>query len=119
MQSDDADLEHWLREWSRWMKWNIGELPDGYPTCGCGFEGTPSNYAVSESDGEDYWRGHVVPAILGAVDAAIDSLEPDQKRAIWWKHGLTRVEPPNAPSAYTAAFRAVRVYVIQRVAIAA
>ena len=118
MTDVDADLAHWLSLWASWMRWNTGELPAGAPCVASGFEHTPSNYAVSESDGQDYWEGHIVPATIGALDAAIDSLEPSQRRAIWWRYGLTRIEPDDAPRAFCEAWECLRILVLKRVAIA-
>jgi hypothetical protein len=109
---------YWLDRWASWMRWNAGEYPQ-VPSCAAGFSGAASNYAVAETDSADYWDGHVVPMIIGVVDAAIDDLPPDHKRAIWWKYGITRIEPPGAVIVFEEAFQRVRVYVLDRVAIAA
>lgn len=114
-----ADLDFWLSRWAAWMRFNAGELPPGAPCVAAGFQSCPSNYAVSESDSADYWEQHAVPTVLAALDAAIDSLEPPQRRAIWWRYGLTRIEPGNAPRAFTDACGKLRVLVVKRVAIAA
>ncbi len=118
MTDADADLAYWLSKWASWMRWNASELPQGAPCIASGFEHTPSNYAVSESDSQDYWECHQVPAVIAALDAAIDSLQADQRRAIWWVYGLTRVEPPRSSNAFSEAFSALRVLVLRRVAIA-
>jgi hypothetical protein len=117
--SADADLEYWLSRWASWMRWNAGERPDGYPTAAAGFENSVSNFAVAEDDAETYWDTHMVPTVVRAIDAAIDSLEPDQKRAVWWKYGLTRIDPPRVAERYEEAFGQVRIFVLRRIAIAA
>lgn len=117
--TEDSDLAYWLGRWAAWMRWTAGELAQGAPSTASGFQGCTSNYAVSETDSADYWEDHQVPAIVSALDAAIDSLEPTQKRSIWWAYGLTRVEPENAAAAYLDAFGRLRVLVLRRVAIAA
>lgn len=114
----DADLDFWLAKWASWMRWNGGELPQGAPSVAAGFDQTPSNYAVAESDAEDYWAAVMVPCVISALDAAIDSLEPPQRRAIWWRYALTRIEPDDAPRAFMDACGKLRVLVLRRVAIA-
>jgi hypothetical protein len=99
------------------MRWNIGEMP-AMPSCAQGFGAVVSNYAVAEDDGDAYWEGHIVPSVIGAIDAAIDSLEGPQRRAIWWRYGLTRIEPENAPEQFSQAIVIVRGLVLKRVAIA-
>jgi len=112
------DLDFWLREWARWMRWNLEE--GGYPPTASGFGGAVSNFAVSEDDGNDYYETRVQPAIIQAIDAAIDSLPLAYRRAIWHHYGLCRAETQlNGCTPFPAAFSAVRVLVLARVAIAA
>lgn len=117
--TDDALLAHWLARWAAWMRWTAGEYPCGAPSIASGFQSAQSNYAVSADDPSDYWDGHVVPGILSAIDAAVDSLSEHERKAVWWKHGLTRQEPPNACSTYAIAYVHVRRLIAQRTSIAA
>lgn len=118
MNTDDADLEYWLDRWASWMRWNLGELPDAYPRIASGFQNARTNYMVAEDDAESYWECHTCPAIVRAIDAAIDSLGEREKRAVWWRYGLTRVEPTAAPVVFDQAMDRVKVLVLRRVAIA-
>lgn len=117
--TDDALLAHWLARWAAWMKWTHGEYAPGHPPVASGFQNACSNYAVAEDDGDAYWDGHVCPAIIHAIDAAVDSLSAPERQAVWWKHGLTRQEPPNAVSAYAIAYVRMRRLIEARTAIAA
>lgn len=115
MTTDD-DLHFWLSEWARWMRWSQEE--GGYPPTASGFDGAVSNYAVAEDDGEAYWTTRVCPKMVAAIDAAIDSLPLDYRRAIWHRYGLCRKIDPEPSAGFPEAFSAVRVLVLARVAIA-
>ncbi len=120
--TDDADLAYWLSRWASWMRWNMGELPSGAPSTAAGFQCSASNYAVSETDSNDYWDGCVVPAVVAAVDSAIDSLAPQYRVAVWVKFGLRKKPAPipeNVAELYSEAFDQLRALVLRRVAIAA
>lgn len=118
MTDDDANLEHWLQGWAKWMRWKAGVGPQGYARCASGFRDTRTNYMVAEDDSEAYWDRHAVPTIIRAIDSAIDSLDDHHRRVIWWKYGLTTQEPTAAPAVFTLAFCRVKKLVLQRVAIA-
>jgi hypothetical protein len=114
----DADIEHWLREWSRWMRWSA--IDGDYPPTASGFGGAVSNFAVSDEDSRDYYETRVAPGIIEAIDAAIDSLPLSYRRAIWHRYGLCREKTqPEDCTGFQEAFSAVRVLVLKRVAIAA
>ena len=118
---DDGDqaLLFWLASWARWMRNAQSELP-GQPSVASGFANAVSNYAVASEDGDTYWEVHFVPHVLSAIDSAIDSLPEPQRQAIWYRYGLTRIEPRlEASKGFAEAFSAVRLLVLQRVAIAA
>lgn len=111
------DLDHWIREWARWMKWSQEE--GGYPPTASGFSGAVSNFAVSEDDSQDYFETRVAPSIIAAIDAAIDSLPLAYRRAIWHHYGLAHESHLNGSTPFPEAFSAVRVLVMARVAISA
>jgi hypothetical protein len=118
VKSDDADLDYWLSRWANWMRWNLDELPHGNRPIACGFENARTNFMVAEDDSETYWECHTVPSIVRAIDAAIDSLGEHEKRCLWWRYGLTKIEPTAVAITFPEAFERVRVLVLKRVAIA-
>ena len=116
---DDGDeiLKHWLDRWAAWMRFNASEYPST-PSTASGFSNAVSNYAVATEDPSDYWDLCVSPKVVAAIDAAIDSLHPCQRQAIWLHYGLCR-ESPEGCTTFPEAFIAVRLLVLSRVAIAA
>lgn len=116
MLTDGADLRHWLAIWARWMRIHSSDL--GYPKHASAMGDSLSNFMAGEDDSENYWQKHRVPVVVQVIDCCIDDLDPRQKQAIWYGHGISRIPPEDVAYLYGEAFDNLQRMVCKRIAIA-